>query len=217
MTPTSTTLVPEPISGANPLLRHLVSQFERPRGPLGSLAGLIMSRRTSNVERNRRLIELCDLAPHHRVLELGPGPGVALAAAAERVTTGRLVAVDHSDRMLAQTAARNRQLLRDGRLTLIRRDVSELPADLVDFDRIWAMNVWQFWPDQERTVADLAARLRPGGLLVIGYQPRHRGASAADADAARRCLRDQLVDAGLAVDDRVADLDPPAVYVLGRR
>ncbi len=200
------------------LLRRLASQFHRPRGPLGVVAGRIMARRGSNVERNLWLVDLLELEPDHRVLELGPGPGVALAATAERVTTGGLVAVDHSATMLRQTASRNRGLLRDGRLTLIEGRAESLPDDLGRFDRIYAMNVWQFWSDQEAVIASLAGLLAPGGRLVIGYQPRHRAATAADGDAARRCLRDHFTDAGL-VDlvDRVFELAPPVNYVIGSR
>lgn len=202
--------------GPNALVRYLISQFHRPRGPFGTLVGRIMSSRGSNVDRNLLLVDMLDLEPGHRVLEIGPGPGVALAEAARRVTTGHLVAVDHSQLMLRQTADRNRDGLRDGRLTLIHRAVDELPGDLVDFDRIWAMNCWHFWSYQEATVADLARRLRPGGMLLIGHQPR---GGATGTDAARRCLRDQFADAGLTgIDDRIAtDLDPPVAYVRGRR
>lgn len=177
-----------------------------------------MARRGSNVDRNLHLIELLELKPDHRVMELGPGPGVALEAAARIVTRGRLVAVDHSATMLRQTAVRNREAIDDGRLTLVRSDARHLDLALDGFDRIFGMNVWQFWPDQDWVVADLAKRLAPGGRLVLGHQPRHPGASAADADAARRCLRDQFADAGLTVDDDTLDVvEPPAVYVIGER
>lgn len=199
------------------MVRHLVSQFHRPRGPLGRLAGWLMATRGSNVERGRVLVDLLDLAPDHRVLEIGPGPGLALEAVGRIVTDGQLVAVDHSSLMLHLTADRNRDLVADRRLQLIETDAGRLPADLVDLDRIYAMNVWHFWPDQEAVVADLASRLGPSGRLVLGHQPRHRGATAADADAARRCLRDQMADAGLRVEDRTLAIDPPAVYVIGRR
>ena len=201
----------------NPLERYLFRQFRRPDGPVGSAAGWILANRPSNVSRSRYLVGMLELRADHRVMELGPGPGLALADAARTVTSGRLVAVDHSPLMLRRCADRNRQVVADGRLTLVNGDAEHLPGDLVGFDRIWAMNVWHFWTDQEATVADLAHRLAPGGWLVVGHQPRNTGDGRADADAARRCLRDQMTEAGLTVEDRLLDLDPPAVYVIGRR
>ncbi|MGB5757410.1 MAG: methyltransferase domain-containing protein, partial [Acidimicrobiales bacterium] len=134
------------------------------------------------------------------------------------VTTGRLVAVDHSATMLRQCGARNRDLLKGGRLTLIGGRAESLADVLGPFDRIYAMNVWQFWSDQEAVIASLARLLGPGGRLAIGYQPRHRGATAADGDVGRRCLRDQFAEAGLIdIIDRTFELQPPANYVIGTR
>lgn len=201
-----------------PVVRHLTSQFHRPRGPLGSLAGRIMSRRGSNVDRNLWMVDLFDLSPADRVLEIGPGPGVALAAAAERLPAGSLVAVDHSATMLRQTAARNRAIVDQGRLTLIEAEAEQLPAALVDFDVVYAMNVWHFWTDQDTVLAHLAAALRPGGRLAIGYQPRHRGATAADTEAGTRQLVDQFDRAGLIdVDTHQLAVDPPVVCAIGVR
>lgn len=202
----------------SPVARHLRRQFHRPDGPVGSVVGWILANRPSNVRRSRFLVDqVLELEPGHHVMELGPGPGRTLADAARHVTEGRLVAVDHSEVMLRHCADRNRELVADDRLMLVNADAQELPPDLVGFDRIWAMNVWHFWSDQEEAVVDLARRLAPGGRLVIGHQPRASSTGVADADAARRCLRDQMIDAGLEVDDRLLDLDPPAVFVLGRR
>ena len=200
----------------SPSESFLTSQFHRPRGFFGRVAGWMMSWRRSNRLRNLLLIDLLDLKPDSRVLEIGPGPGLALAAAAREVTTGDLVAIDHSEVMLAQTAARNRDLLSERRLTLIHGDATDLPVDVSGFDFIWAMNVWQFWTDQRSTIADLAARLNPGGTLVIGHQ--QRGATAdVDPGTTRRHLQAQLRAAGLDVEYRVAGLQPPVSYVIGHR
>ncbi len=207
---------PSPLSAA--VVRHLTSQFHRPRGPLGLLAGRIMSRRGSNVDRNLWLVDLLAPEPTDRVLEIGPGPGVAMAAMAARVTNGSLVAVDHSTTMLRQTAARNREAMSAGRLQLIEGRAEQLPAELGPFDRIYAMNVWQFWDDQEALVASLVERLAPGGRLALGYQPRHRGATAADGDAGRRCLLDQFSAGGLHdITDHLLELEPAVHAVIGTK
>jgi SAM-dependent methyltransferase len=198
---------------------YVRSQFARPRGPLGHLAGLVMSRRSSNRDRNRWMVDLLDLEPRHRVLELGPGPGVALAAALDRVTDGLVVGLDHSTTMLCQAARRNPVARAEGRLRLLEGSAENVPAELGSFDRIYAMNVWQFWTDQEWVIARLVERLVPGGLLALGLQPRTPGATAGDTDAAGLCLVDQLTAAGL-VDVRRFDLPlqpTPVTCVLGAR
>ena len=75
---------------------HLYDQFREPRGPLGVLAGRIMSKRSSNRDRSTWTVDLLDVQPDDRILELGYGPGVGLEAALRRLSTGRLVGLDHS-------------------------------------------------------------------------------------------------------------------------
>ena len=199
------------------IMTYLVSQFHRPRGSMGALAGRLMATRRSNVDRNLWLVDLLQIEPDHRVLELGPGPGVALAAAARVVTDGQLVAVDHSTTMLRQASRRNTTAVAERRLRLVEASAEALPADLGRFDRIYCMNVWQFWDEQERVIDTLVDHLDAGGMLAVGFQPRNRGATAADADAAGRCLEDQFAEAGLVeTASHQLDLDPvPAVAVLG--
>ena len=46
----------------------------------GHVAGWIMGRRSSNLKRNHWAVRLLDVGPIDRVIELGCGPGVAIAA-----------------------------------------------------------------------------------------------------------------------------------------
>ena len=210
-------LVARRLTGA--LMQRIAAQFERPTGLGGELAGRVMAGRHSNVDRNRWLVDLLDVRAGQRLLEVGPGPGIAVAELARRVPDVGIVVVDHSPVMLRQTAARNRDLAAAGRLRAVERPAERIGPDLGEFDRIYSMNVWQFWADQEAVVRTLARRLLPGGLLAVGYQPRHANATAADTDAAGRCLADQLTESGLDVIDRpTLDLAPtPVVVVRARR
>lgn len=197
------------------VVEYLVSQFHRPRGPVGRLAGRIMAARGSNVDRNLWLVGLLELEPDHRVLEIGPGPGVALAAVGETVTNGQIVGIDHSTTMLSQATARNRSLIAADRLRLLAGSAEVLPADLGRFDRIYCMNVWQFWPDPAPVIAGLAQLLATDGKLAFGYQPRHPGAP--DTEEAERQLRSDLMAVGLKnIDVNQMDIDPPVVAVIGQ-
>ncbi|HEX9401806.1 MAG TPA: hypothetical protein VF912_16975 [Anaeromyxobacter sp.] len=66
----------------------LVRQFGKPSGLLGTIAGLIMRARPSNRERNVRTLVLLDIRPEDHVLEVGFGPGLAVALAAELASRG---------------------------------------------------------------------------------------------------------------------------------
>ena len=60
----------------------LVGQFGRPTSAWGHVAGWIMAHRVSNRRRNRWTVDLLDLRPGERVLEIGFGPDSADPAAA---------------------------------------------------------------------------------------------------------------------------------------
>ncbi len=59
-----------------------ISQFGCPRGPLGWIAGKLMAR--GNTDINRLALEALDLQPGDDVLEIGFGPGVTLAKIAKQ-------------------------------------------------------------------------------------------------------------------------------------
>ena len=82
----------------------LFDQFREPRGLLGRLAGRFMSSRASNQQRSVWTVELLELKPGDRVLELGYGPGLGIAAVLDRLEAGEVVGIDHSATMQTMSA-----------------------------------------------------------------------------------------------------------------
>ena len=207
-----------PSQRATGLVARLLRQFARPHGVLGSVAGWIMATRGSNRERTLRSIELLGVRPGDRVLEIGFGPGVSIRALAERAGGGgRVVGIDHSDTMLSQARRRNAAAIRSGQVELLRAAVEELPAFAEPFDRILAVNCVMFWCDPGARFGELRRLLAPGGRIAVTYQPRHPGATNADAQRKGAEIATQLAGAGFAkvrVETlRLAPLE--AVCVLG--
>lgn len=195
-----------------------LAQFHRPTGTVGHLVGWIMGRRASNVARNRWAVRLLDIQPTDRVIELGCGPGVAIAAIATQAIRGSVVGVDHSDVMIRQARRRNRAAVRAGRVRLIHTSVESLPIGDVPFDAALAVNTVGMWPDPIARLHELARLLRPGGRIALVSQPRCPGATAATSEAAANELADLLTEAGFEhLETEMLDLDPPAACVLGRR
>jgi SAM-dependent methyltransferase len=199
----------------------LVRQFRRPEGVLGRLAGWIMSRRGSNVERNRWTVERLEIEAGHRVLEIGFGPGLAIEWAARRATHGRVVGIDHSRVMWRQARRRNRAAIAAGRVDLRLAAAGDLPQlDLgPPFDRIFTVNCLMFWPDPVATLRALREQLAPGGVLAVTHQPRAPGATAADVLRSAEKIEAQLTAAGFVPFHRdTLRLEPvDALCVLARR
>jgi cyclopropane fatty-acyl-phospholipid synthase-like methyltransferase len=178
-----------------------------------------MANRPSNRARNRWAADVLDVRPADRVLEIGFGPGLALLAILERATQGRVVGIDHSELMLRQAETRNRAALAAGRLELRLGGLELLPTLGGPFDRVLSVNVVQFFADRAAAFAAIRDVLAPGGVMATVYQPRHGGATAADADRMAQALARLATDAGL-VSVRIERLEAkplPAVCVLAQK
>jgi SAM-dependent methyltransferase len=200
------------------LREAIVRQFGRPQGLAGRLVGLVMTVRASNRERNRRTVELLQIQPEDRVLEIGYGPGLAIGWAAERAVRGTVVGVDHSALMRRTAARRNARLVEAGRVELHAATVETMPRFPAPFDKVFAVNVYMFWPDPVAVLTALSAVMRPGGTLALTFQPRNRGATSADARRGGERIAESLRAAGfLDVRVEVLPVRPvEAVCVLGR-
>src|SRR5688500_194542 len=156
------------------IILAMVRQFGHPRGAIGSVAGWVMAHRPSNRQRNRWVVSLLDVQPTDRVLEIGFGPGLAIAELSRRVgPAGHVYGLDRSDVMLRHATKRNADAIRDGRFTLALGTVERLPPGLDGpFAAIRAVNSLGFWTAPAERLAELRRRLRPGGRIAIVSQPR---------------------------------------------
>lgn len=139
-----------------------VSQFGEPRGIRGWLAARLVARLTG--EANRWMVECLDVGSDDRVLDVGCGPGLALAAAAG-ATRGPVVGVDTSTTMV-------RLARRNGSSLALRADAMHLPFPEASFTRAGSLNSMQFWPAPDRGLAELHRVLRPGGRVALVLMAR---------------------------------------------
>lgn len=126
-------------------------------------------------ERIRWAVEVLAPAPGDHLLEIGCGPGVAVAAICQRLTSGRIVAIDRSATAVARATRRNTDCVAAGRAVLRTVALEDLhPASLPGaghgFDTVFAMNVNLFWVrSPARELELIRALLRPGGRLALFY------------------------------------------------
>ncbi|GAB2712066.1 class I SAM-dependent methyltransferase [Nocardia thraciensis] len=194
---------------------QLLSHFAHPRGALGALAGVLMAHRRDNIARGQWAVDMLAPARDARVLELGCGPGVALAGMCRLVPDGQVIGVDCSPVMLRQAARRTERFVASGLLELRLGDAAELGPDLDGFDLIYGINVWHCWADSAAVVAGLATRLRPGGRLGLIYM-RPPGAALTHGEAARSLAADFAVTSLIHPGTEWMPHEPPAVLVSGR-
>jgi ubiquinone/menaquinone biosynthesis C-methylase UbiE len=126
-------------------------------------------------DRLRAIVDGLEFGPSARILEIGCGHGVAASFVCERLTDGRLTAVDRSPAMIAAAERRNAEHVAAGRAEFL---VAELEAlDLGDrrFELVFAVRVGLFHREPARANALVEPWLAAGGAVRAFFDsPRRR-------------------------------------------
>jgi ubiquinone/menaquinone biosynthesis C-methylase UbiE len=145
----------------------LTRMFGRPKGVLGWMGGIIMAR--VNRDAAVQIIDILDLRPDDKILEVGFGPGVAIQRLLHHVPAGSVAGIDYSQEMVRQAAARNAAALRDRRVDLRYGSVERLPFADETFDKALAINSMQAWPDARAGLGEIQRVLKHGGNVALGF------------------------------------------------
>jgi SAM-dependent methyltransferase len=122
-------------------------------------------------ERVRQAIDVLSVRPNDRVLEIGPGPGVAAALIGARLEEGRLVAIDRSAVAVRRALDRNRAHVAAGKVDVRRSSLENFDGGGGPFDKIFAINVNLFWVrDATAELERIARFLAPGGALYLFFE-----------------------------------------------
>jgi ubiquinone/menaquinone biosynthesis C-methylase UbiE len=103
------------------------------------------------------------------IAEIGCGGGVFMRRALKSGCRG--LAVDHSLDMVANATRLNRSAVKSGRLAVLLGDAAQLPADDGSFDKAYCLNAFFFFPDPQKSIAEMARILKPGGRLALVTSP----------------------------------------------
>ncbi len=163
--------------GENGLLKH----FARPEGLMGAVTGRLMASHRVNYDRNLWAVIILDPRPGDRVLEIGFGPGLGLELFAGLVGKGVVCGLDQSAQMIGQATRRNKRAVEQGRMRLFQTPVDDLPDFGCKFNKVLAVNSYQFWDNGVEGLKGLRGWMEPGGVIALLYQPMLKGDSQAEA------------------------------------
>ena len=118
---------------------------------------------------NALALQLLDVRPQDRVLEVGFGGGSLF----RQILAARPVAaigVDLSEQMVARACRRFRRPIAEGRARILLGSAERLPVGDAEIDKACSLNSVYFWPDPEGAMEEFARVLRPGGALLLGFE-----------------------------------------------
>jgi ubiquinone/menaquinone biosynthesis C-methylase UbiE len=137
--------------------------------------GFLMSH--MNNRQNYATVRALEIPDGAAILEIGFGPGRALAQIAAETKATHIDGIDHSHLMVETAARRNRASFNSGRMTVAQGDVESLTAANNTYDICFAVNNFQQWPDQARSVAEIMRVLKPGGQVCLSIRVPKRDTS----------------------------------------
>ena len=122
-------------------------------------------------ERLRTIVEAMGIRPGDLVLEIGCGHGLAATLICEKLTTGRLVAIDRSKKMIDAAIRRNRKYIEGASAEFHLADVLKFDPGPRRFDKILAVRVGLFHRGDHAAKArrHIHKWLKRGGQLFLVY------------------------------------------------
>lgn len=144
------------------------------------------------------------IEPHHRVLEIGCGHGVAVSLVCGQLDGGRIIAIDRSPKMIEVATTRNADHVATGTASFECVALRDFDAGGLRFDTIFAIHVGVLLrPGADREFQILEDCLAARGRFFLINQPLDPTKATQTAEA----MTSVLTGHGFTVDQvRVEDL-----------
>ena len=121
-------------------------------------------------QQNADLVDMAEVGPGQRIVDLACGNGGVTRLIAERVRGARdsvIIAIDHSAEML-KLAMEELKPARDSAIQFVQSRVESLSDSVTEsVDTVFFCNAIHYVPDKSALLSDISKTLKPGGKLVF--------------------------------------------------
>jgi ubiquinone/menaquinone biosynthesis C-methylase UbiE len=149
--------------------KFLAAQLRQPSGLFGEIVmGDLLNQ--GNEKINHLAVEILDIQPTDRVLDIGFGGGVTIEKMVKLIDTGKICGVDFSEPMVKQAKQKFKSLIESGKVSIEFADVNHLPFDDNTFDKVCTVNTIYFWEEPLVGLREIKRVLKSGGRLVVGIR-----------------------------------------------
>lgn len=155
-------------------METMARQFEKPKGLLGKLAGLIMY--FENRKINNWSIKKLQIKKRDTILEIGYGPGYGIKTMMDNYPLITVEGIDLSSKMHEEASKRNQEWIKAGRLKLALGDVVNINSGK-RFNKVISVNNYPLWEYPIESLQHLYNLMDRGGKIVLTVQPREEGAN----------------------------------------
>jgi ubiquinone/menaquinone biosynthesis C-methylase UbiE len=144
---------------------YLVRQVRKPDRFIGRLFARLMNRSHSKL--TDWGLSHVRIASTFHILDVGCGGGRTIEKLAAIAPSGKIYGIDYASGSIATSRARNKDLIRDGRVAIYQTVVSQLPFAANAFDLVTAIETQYYWPDLVGAMREIVRVLKPSGTLAV--------------------------------------------------
>ena len=147
----------------------IARQSGHPKGLLGRLIAKIMADETA--PENDFALDLLNLQPDDRFLDIGTGHGATLNKAAAKTASGLAVGIDPSRVMVRHAKRRVSAFVRRGSAQVHLAKADAIPFPDESFNKLLSVHTIYFWDDLLTPFEEIFRVCEPGAIFVLCFRP----------------------------------------------
>lgn len=148
------------------LLNKIFSNTRRPEGFWGRMMVNGMNG-GSHAAMAIWALDALELPQEGRIIDIGCGGGANVSRLLSRSISAKVTGVDYSPVSVEKSTKVNADAIAKGRCEVLSANVAALPFKDDAFDMATAFETVYFWPDIEKSFAEVRRILRPGATFLI--------------------------------------------------